>query len=72
MGDTVNLAARLQELNKTFGTRILLSRETRGRLTVRADLKALPPTRVKGRQNPVEVFTPELSVPASEDFYKKP
>ena len=58
VGDTVNLAARLQELNKEFGTEILVSEATRNRLTGDIPLQALPRTRVKGKQDPVEVFTP--------------
>jgi adenylate cyclase len=58
VGDTVNLAARLQDLNKEFGTEILLSNNTRECLTEAASVRALPPTRVKGKQDPVEIFTP--------------
>ena len=58
VGDTVNLAARLEGLNKTFDTKILLSEATRERLTVNIPLRALPRTPVKGKRDPVGIFTP--------------
>jgi adenylate cyclase len=58
MGDSVNLAARLQDLNKVYGTTILAAEAT-----VRAIGPALPFRRidrvhVKGRRREVEVYTP--------------
>jgi adenylate cyclase len=58
VGDTVNLAARLQDLNREFGTEILLSGATRERLTGDPSLEPLPQTIVKGIQEPVALFTP--------------
>jgi adenylate cyclase len=57
MGDTVNLAARLEQLNKEFGTLTMVSGETR-RLVDGAgfELRALGATPVKGKAEPVEVF----------------
>jgi adenylate cyclase len=59
VGDTVNLASRLQGLNKEFGTEIIMSASTRTRLNGNFPLKQLPATRVKGKSLPVEVFTLE-------------
>jgi adenylate cyclase len=56
MGDTVNVASRLQHLNKAFNTEIILSGATRTRLTRVFPLKELPPTRVKGKSRPITIF----------------
>ncbi|MFH1022667.1 MAG: CHASE2 domain-containing protein [Planctomycetota bacterium] len=56
MGDTVNLASRLEGANKTYGTRIILGDETRrlaGEGIVARELDLL---RVKGKKQPVRVF----------------
>jgi adenylate cyclase len=57
VGDTVNLASRLQGLNKDFGTVIILSGATREHLGDRFHPVSLPPTRVKGKSHPVEIFS---------------
>lgn len=59
VGDTVNLASRLQGLNKEFGTEIIMSASTRTRLNGNFPLKQLPATRVKGKSLPVEIFSLE-------------
>lgn len=56
VGDTVNLASRLQGLTKELGTEIIMSQATRSRLEEDVPLKELPPTRVKGKSQPVEIF----------------
>lgn len=60
IGDTVNLASRLEGTNKELGTRILISGATAERLP--PDLRAAPRgvVRVKGRSRPVEVLTLEF------------
>lgn len=52
IGDTVNVAARLESLNKEFGTTILLSEETKSRLSneLRDLVSRMGVTVVKGRQ----------------------
>jgi adenylate cyclase len=55
VGDAVNLASRIQGLNKDLGTEILLSEETRRRLTGTVALEALPAVRVKGKSAEVSV-----------------
>jgi adenylate cyclase len=56
VGDTVNLASRLQGLNKEFGTETIISRSTRSRLDNGFNLKPLPATKVKGRSREVDIF----------------
>ncbi|MCG8617043.1 MAG: adenylate/guanylate cyclase domain-containing protein [Desulfobacterales bacterium] len=60
LGDTVNLASRLQALTKSLGAQILISHATRGRLTDgRLRIKPLGWHALKGKANPVEVYTIE-------------
>lgn len=57
LGDTVNLAARLEQLNKDYGTRILVSNSTReacGDQFVFADLGSVA---VRGRSDAAIVFS---------------
>ena len=62
IGDNVNLGARLESLNKEFGTRIIISEATRARLTRQYEVRSLGDVVVKGRTRPVAVF--EVSVPS--------
>lgn len=56
VGDVVNVASRIQALNKQLGTRILVSAVTRARLTQQPEMRTLPAVRVTGRVAEVEVF----------------
>lgn len=58
IGDAVNLAARLEGANKAFGTGILLSAATAAQLPSSVALRALDDVVVKGKTEPVRVFTP--------------
>lgn len=55
IGDAVNLGARLESLNKEYGTRILISEATRGRLTQPVATRLIGEVTVKGRVQPVTV-----------------
>ena len=57
IGDTVNLAVRLQNENKRFKTRIILSEFTVQRLSNRQQLMELDRVTVRGREGSVSVFT---------------
>lgn len=57
IGDTVNVASRIEALNKTAGTSLLLTIATRDALTERVGLRALPPQAVKGLDDLLEIFT---------------
>ncbi|HVQ74965.1 MAG TPA: adenylate/guanylate cyclase domain-containing protein [Candidatus Binatia bacterium] len=56
VGDPVNLASRIQGLNKDVGSDILLSGSTRSRLRGDFPLVAVPARRVKGKSMEVEVW----------------
>lgn len=55
LGDTVNLSARLESLNKTYGTHILVSEHTRAVVEEQLLCRRLDCVRVKGREQPVWV-----------------
>jgi len=57
IGDTVNVASRIETLNKTLGTSLLLSEQTRAAMQQRVELRAMPPQPVKGVDGLVQVFT---------------
>jgi adenylate cyclase len=56
VGDTVNLASRLQGLTKELDSEIIISHATRSRLRDDFPLKELPVTSVKGKSQPVKIF----------------
>ena len=56
IGDAVNLGARLESLNKDYGTRIIISDSTRERLTGQYDIRPLGEVIVKGKSQPVAIF----------------
>ena len=58
LGDTVNLAARLEGVNKMYGTRILFSAATADGLGGAISMRPIDRVRVKGKALPVEIFTP--------------
>jgi class 3 adenylate cyclase len=57
LGDTVNLAARLEELNKHHGTRILASQSTRDLCGERFAFDALGQVPVRGRSEAIAIFS---------------
>ena len=56
IGDNVNLGARLESLNKDFGTRILISEATRRQLRGTYDIRPMGDVTVKGKTRAVKVF----------------
>lgn len=57
MGDGVNLASRLEGVNKLFGTGILLSADTARGLDPDAPLRIVGRVIVKGKTEPVDIYT---------------
>jgi adenylate cyclase len=56
IGDAVNLASRLESLNKEYGTSIIISDATRSRLEGDYKVRPLGSAVVKGKSRPVDVF----------------
>ena len=56
MGDTVNVAARLESANKQYGTRLMISEETAEMVKDEFELRELDNIVVVGKQLPVRVF----------------
>ena len=56
IGDAVNLGARLESLNKEYGTHVIVSEATRARLGGRYACRPLGDVVVKGRTQPVAIF----------------
>lgn len=58
LGDAVNLASRLEGINKLFGTRILLSQATADLLGGVFPMRRIGQVAVVGRRKPVTVYEP--------------
>jgi len=56
IGDAVNLGARLESLNKEYGTRIIISEATRALLRGQYDVRPLGTVTVKGKTQAVKIF----------------
>jgi len=57
VGDTVNVASRLQGLNKEFGTEIIISDATRARVNGAFPIRELPETRLKGKSGVFSIYS---------------
>lgn len=58
IGDEVNLGARVEGINKYFGTTILLTEATREKLTNSDLLLPMGSVKVVGKDRPVELYSP--------------
>jgi adenylate cyclase len=56
MGDSVNLASRLEGVNKTFGTRVIISESTAAEAHSVVTVRELDMIRVKGKTKPVTIY----------------
>ena len=65
LGDTVNLASRLESLNKEFHTRLLMSEATRNHLGGAIDTTFLGSSPVRGKAVPINLYTAASLVPAA-------
>jgi len=59
IGDTVNVASRIQDACKSNGESVLISAAVRQRLPTDIHVRALPEQSVKGRQAPVQIYAVE-------------
>lgn len=61
IGDKVNLASRLESINKLYGTRLLISDETRSHLpTGKYHMRLVDAVRVKGKERATELYEVSL------------
>ena len=58
IGDGVNLAARLEGVNKLYATGILVSGDTCGKIAGEVPLRPVDRVIVKGKSEPVDIYTP--------------
>jgi adenylate cyclase len=64
LGDAVNLAARLEGANRSYGTRILVGPSTRAQAGAALVTRELDRVRVKGKREPVAVHELVAAAPA--------
>ncbi|OHE61627.1 MAG: hypothetical protein A2Z99_04185 [Treponema sp. GWB1_62_6] len=71
IGDTVNLASRLESLNKLYGTSILIGENTRKQLGDAQRCRLIDKVSVKGRLVSCEIYEliDELDLPADADVF---
>ena len=58
IGDGVNLASRLEGVNKLYGTGILVSGETVAKVAGAVPMRLVDRVIVKGKSEPVDIYTP--------------
>jgi adenylate cyclase len=56
IGDAVNLASRIEALNKPFGTDILVSQSTYELIETELRVEPMPAIKVKGKTGPLSIF----------------
>jgi len=56
IGDSVNLASRLEGANKTYGTAIIISEDTYRQAAAQVEVRELDLLRVKGKEVPVRIY----------------
>lgn len=69
MGDTVNLASRLESLTKTYGVHIIVSETTHAFVKEKFNCRKLDAVKVKGKKISVTIY--ELCIQHDEKFVKK-
>lgn len=66
LGDTVNLASRLESLNKEHHTKLLMSEATQELLNGQVETTHLAAVPVRGKAAPINLYTVSTLVPAPE------
>ena len=63
IGDTVNVASRIESMTRQYPESILLSSSTQELIQESIKLKEVATTQLKGRQQPVTLFSPDPTTP---------
>jgi len=66
IGDTVNVASRVEGLTRSHGVDILVTEAVRTLLRQRFTLREMPPSAVKGKSEPLRTFALEGRADASD------
>ncbi len=61
IGDAVNFAARLEGLNRSLGTQVVIDQPTRDALGDQLPVKALPALKVKGKKGTPSLFSIDVA-----------
>jgi adenylate cyclase len=56
VGDTINVAARIESLTRTHGVDLLISETVQKSLEDRFDLKEMPMAQIKGKDDPIKTY----------------
>ncbi len=56
IGDSVNLASRLEGLTKAYGAKIIISEDTKKRLTKQYQIRELDSVKVKGKDKSITIY----------------
>ena len=67
IGDTVNIASRVQDLTKEFGVPIIITQACLDATRRRVPVRALPPVHVKGKELALQVYEVLRTLPAEQD-----
>jgi adenylate cyclase len=68
LGDTVNLASRLESMNKEHKTKLLLSESTRELLENQVELEYLGAVTIRGKTLPMKIYTAAVLIEKKRDI----
>ena len=57
IGDTVNTVSRIEELNKEYGTNIIISETTYNEVRYDVQARKLPPRKLRGKSEEIQLYT---------------